>query len=179
MCLPTLVACPGETFSVKNTFLYKNGEADDLGWLKHQQWMCSGFAELGKELGYTGEALRTFINNEKKEAAEREKQQIAREERAREREEKAKEEEHRRELERKDKEGDLLRQQKEAKEEEHRREMEKREKESELLRQHKEEHRRELEKKDKDGYHENADDNGKGCQRKNDNKCTQTKVTKI
>ena len=44
-------------------------------------------AELGKELGYTGEALRNFIDNEKKEAAEREKQQIAREERAREREE--------------------------------------------------------------------------------------------
>ena len=39
-------------------------------------------AELGKDLGYTGEALRTFIYNEKKEVAEREKQQIAREETA-------------------------------------------------------------------------------------------------
>ena len=44
-----------------------------------------------------------------------------------------------------------MRQQKEAKEEEHRRELEKREKGSELLRQHKEEeHKRELDKKDKD-----------------------------
>ena len=84
-------------------------------------------AELGKELGYTGEALRSFIDNEKKEVAEREKQQREREERAREREEKAKEDEHKRELEK----SELWRQQKE---DERRRELERKGKAMEMLR---------------------------------------------
>ena len=87
-------------------------------------------ADLGKELGCTGKALKQYIENEEKKAAEREKQCIEREERARDRQEKAKEDEHKRELERKEKESELLRQQKEH---EHRRELERRDKDLEIM----------------------------------------------
>ena len=87
--------------SVENTFFLQERSSWQFGLVEASRMDVFRIAELGKELGYTGEALRTFKDNEKKDAVEREKQQIAREERAREREEKAKEEEHRRELERK------------------------------------------------------------------------------
>ena len=100
--------------------------------------------EVGEKLGFNGESLRQFVENETKKAAEKERQQMEREDRAREREERAKVEEHKRELEKKE----IERQQAE---EEHKRGMEKQEKERELLRKEKEEeHRRELEKRDKD-----------------------------
>ena len=100
--------------------------------------------EVGEKLGYNGESLRQFVENETKTAAEKERQQMEREDRAREREERAKVEEHKRELEKKE----IARQQAE---EEHKRGLEKQEKERELLRKEKEEeHRRELEKRDKD-----------------------------
>ena len=118
--------------------------------------------EVGEKLGYNGESLRQFVENETKKAAEKERQQMEREDRAREREERAKVEEHKWELEKKeierqqteeDHKRDLEKQEKERQqaEEEHKRGLEKQEKERELLRKEKEEeHRRELEKRDKD-----------------------------
>ena len=119
--------------------------------------------EVGEKLGYNGESLRQFVENETKKAAEKERQQMEREDRAREREERAKVEEHKQELEKKE----IERQQAD---EDHKRLREIRErettsgrgaqkrlrwrnkrKERELLRKEKEEaHRRELEKRDKD-----------------------------
>ena len=107
--------------------------------------------EAGEKMGYTGESLRQFVDNEVKKAAEKERQQIEREERAREREERAKVEEHKRDLKKKEIERQLKGEERKEKEEAHKRDMEKQEKERELLRKEKEEeHRRELEKRDKD-----------------------------
>ena len=79
--------------------------------------------EVGEKLGYNGESLRQFVENETKKAAEKERQQMEREDRALEREERAKVEEHKRELEKKE----IERQQAE---EDHKRDFEKRERET-------------------------------------------------
>ena len=56
---------------------------------KNQNMEVIKLTEAGEKMGYTGESLRQFVDNEVKKAAEKERQQIEREERAREREEKA------------------------------------------------------------------------------------------